>query len=57
MAARLEALLALDPTVPEHLLVLQLQGANSYFPAGTEDFGLIRAAAEQAGLLHEEILR
>ena len=56
-AAILDAFLALDAMAPEHLEILRLQGANSYLPAGSEDFALIRAAAEQAGLLHREIVR
>ncbi len=49
----LDAFLALDATAPEHLDILRLQGANTYLPAGSDDFALVRAAAEQAGLLHE----
>lgn len=52
--AILEAFLALDPTLPAHREILRLQGANGYLPAGNEDFTLIRAAAEQAGLLAGE---
>jgi len=50
-AAILDAFLALDATVPAHLDVLQRQGANAYLPAGSEDLDIVRAAAEQAGLL------
>ena len=56
-SAILDALLALNAIVPEHANILRLQGANSYLPAGAEDFGLIRAAAEQAGLLNDNISR
>ena len=51
----LDAFLALDATLPEHRDVLQLQGANAYLPAGSEDFDAIRAAAELAGMLHDEV--
>ena len=52
--AILDALLALDATVPEHREILQLQGANAYLPAGSEDFAMIRKAAENANLLAED---
>lgn len=48
--AILDAFLALDATVPMHREILQRQGANAYFPAGSEDFATIHIAAEQAGL-------
>ncbi len=54
--AVLDAFLALDATIPEHADILRLQGANTYLPAGSEDFTLIRVAAEQAGLF-EEVVR
>lgn len=47
----LNALLALDATVPEHRAILHTQGANSYLPAGSSDFELVRMAAIQAGVL------
>mgnify|MGYP001818197852 CR=1 FL=1 len=50
----IDALLALDATVPEHREILQLQGANAYLPAGSEDFAMIRKAAENANLLAED---
>ena len=50
-ATILDAFLALDATLPEHLEILRRQGANAYLPAGSVDFDLVRAAAEQAGLL------
>lgn len=53
-AAILDALLALDATVPEHREILHLQGANAYLPAGREDFEMIRMAAENANLLAED---
>ena len=53
----LDAFLALDPTVPAHLEVLRLQGANAYLPAGSEDLDIVRAAALQAGLLTGEDTR
>ncbi|MDJ0793499.1 MAG: phosphate/phosphite/phosphonate ABC transporter substrate-binding protein [Woeseiaceae bacterium] len=53
-AAILDALLALDPTVPLHREVLRLQGANAYLPAGSGDLEFVRAAALQAGLLAGE---
>ena len=53
----LDALLGLDATVPEHREVLRLQGANAYIPAGSDDFELIRMAAESASLLTEDDTR
>ncbi len=53
----LDAFLALDPTIPAHLDVLRLQGANAYLPAGSEDLDVVRAAALQAGLLDGESTR
>ncbi len=53
----LDAFLALDPTIPGHLEVLRLQGANAYLPAGSGDLDIVRAAALQAGLLTDEITR
>ncbi len=50
----LDALLALDATIPEHRAILRLQGANSYLPAGISDFQIIREAAIQAGVLVED---
>jgi len=50
----LDAFLALDASIPEHREILRLQGANAYLPAASEDFALIRLAAERAGLLVEE---
>lgn len=51
--AILDALLALDATTPEHHEVLRLQGANTYLPAGSDDFDMVRMAAESASLLAE----
>lgn len=50
----LDAFLALDATDPEHRQVLQQQGANTYLPAGRSNFSMIRAAAEEAGLLTDD---
>ena len=47
----LDALLALDATVPQHRAILRLQGANAYLPAASRDFILIRKAAKRSGLL------
>ena len=47
----LDAFLALDPTVPEHLEVLRRQGANAYLPASSGDLDIVRAAAIKAGLI------
>lgn len=46
----LDALLALDASLPQHRVILQLQGANAYLPAASEDFVLVRRAAQQLGL-------
>lgn len=48
--AFLDALLALDATVPEHLAILRSQGANAYLPAGMSDFEPVRTAALHAGV-------
>ena len=48
--ALLDALLALDATVPEHRAILRSQGANAYLPAGMSDFEPVRTAALHAGI-------
>ena len=55
--AILNALLALDATIPAHREILRLQGANTYLPAGSDDFQIIRMAAEQASVLAEDDAR
>lgn len=50
----LDALLALDASIPEHREILRSQGANAYLPAGVSDFEIIRAAAVRAGVLAED---
>lgn len=45
-----DAFLALDASIPEHREILRLQGANAYLPAASEDFAIIRLAADRAGL-------
>lgn len=46
----LDALLALDATLPQHRSILRLQGANAYLPAASGNFVLVRTAAQQLGL-------
>lgn len=50
----LDAFLALDAVLPEQRELLRLQGANAYFPAGGENFAIVRVAAARAGLLAED---
>jgi len=50
----LNAFLTLDASIPEHREILRLQGANAYLPAASENFALVRVAAERAGLFVEE---
>ncbi len=49
----LDAFLGLDATNPEHRAILRSQGANTYLPAGSSDFELVRKAAAQADILAE----
>jgi len=50
----LDAFLALDPSVPEHLTILRGVRANVYMPAGRRDFDAVRIAARDAGLLSRD---
>jgi phosphonate transport system substrate-binding protein len=50
----LDAFLALDASIPEHRKILRSQGANAYLPAASENFEIIRIAADRADLLAED---
>jgi phosphonate transport system substrate-binding protein len=50
----LDAFLALDASIPEHREILRLQGANAYLPAASENFAIVRLAADRAGLFVED---
>ncbi len=50
----LDAFLALDASIPEHREILRSQGANAYFPAASENFAMVRMAADRAGLFAED---
>ena len=50
----LDAFLALDASIPEHREILRSQGANAYMPAASEDFELVRIAADRSGLYLED---
>lgn len=50
----LNAFLALDASVPKHREILRLQGANAYLPAASENFAIVRLAADRAGLFAED---
>jgi ABC-type phosphate/phosphonate transport system substrate-binding protein len=50
----LDAFLALDASIPEHRKILRSQGANAYLPAASENFEIVRIAADQADLLAED---
>lgn len=50
----LDAFLALDASIPEHREVLRSQGANAYMPAASEDFEIVRIAADRSGLYLED---
>jgi len=50
----LDAFLALDASFPEHREILRLQGANAYLPAASENFAMVRLAADRAGLFVED---
>jgi phosphonate transport system substrate-binding protein len=52
--ALLDAFLALDASIPEHRKVLRAQGANAYMPAASENFEIVRVAADQAGLFLDD---
>lgn len=49
-ALLLDALLALDASIPRQRAILRLQGANAYLPAASGDFVIVRSAAQQLGL-------
>lgn len=53
--ALLDAFLSLDATIPAHREILRSQGANTFLPAGTENFTMVRTAARRAGLLTEDV--
>ncbi|MDH3616317.1 MAG: phosphate/phosphite/phosphonate ABC transporter substrate-binding protein [Gammaproteobacteria bacterium] len=53
-ATLLDAFLALDASIPEHREILRLQGANAYLPAASENFAIVRLAADRAGLFVED---
>lgn len=50
----LDAFLALDASIPEHREILRAQGANAYMPAASEDFEIVRIAADHSGLYLED---
>lgn len=52
--ALLDAFLALDATIPEHRKILRSQGANAYLPAASENFEVVRIAADRAGIFLED---
>ncbi len=53
----LDALLALDASVPRHRAILRAQGANAYFPAASDDFALVRIAAKRSGVFPDDSQR